>query len=200
MGKAASGGSGGRRAGWCLGSARVFAFIHLQVFFTLGPCFKFTFSEAHSGYPSLLPNAFPLEPRNSHLHFISPWFFFCLLIYLALCSQEETPWGQSFRACVVQCCVPSREWGQSACISQVLVNTRVGVNWHGDILRALCSVHCLSMFVFGEWKIIIYLLSAVVWRTTGWSLGNVGPILVTEERETEEDECLHILFFFFCLI
>lgn len=27
-------------------------------------------------------------------------------------------------------------------------------------------------------------------------MGNVGPILVTEERETEEDECLHILFFF----
>lgn len=58
-------------------------FIHLHAFFTLGPCFKFTFSEAHSGYPSLFPNAFPLEPRISHLHFISPWFlsvyFFILL-------------------------------------------------------------------------------------------------------------------------
>lgn len=47
-------------------------FIHLLAFFTLGPCFKFTFSEVHSGYLSQFPNAFPQEPRNSHLHFIFP--------------------------------------------------------------------------------------------------------------------------------
>lgn len=78
-----------KTASWCMGSARVFAFIHLQAFFTLGPCFKFTFSEAHFGHPSLFPNAFSLEPRNSHLHFISPWFLFVYLFILPSAPKRK---------------------------------------------------------------------------------------------------------------
>lgn len=56
--------------------------IHLYAFFTLGPCFKFTFSEAQCFSPRT--TEFP-PPFHFSLIFI------CLLIYLALCSQEKTP-------------------------------------------------------------------------------------------------------------